>query len=64
MLRAGSTGVGVADGLRAAMISEGLSEEEARSRFCIVKPLNVNCFQWACGFWFGSSDAVSAVSRG
>src|ERR1700741_2778973 len=29
---AGSTGIGVADGLRAAMISEGLSEEEARSR--------------------------------
>src|ERR1700760_2093314 len=36
MLGAGSTGVGVADGLRAAMISEGLSEEEARSRFWIV----------------------------
>src|SRR6201987_4996793 len=36
MLGAGSTGVGVSDGLRAAMISEGLSEEEARSRFLIV----------------------------
>ncbi len=36
MLGAGGTGIGVADGLRAAMISEGLSEEEARSRFWIV----------------------------
>jgi malate dehydrogenase (oxaloacetate-decarboxylating) len=36
MLGAGSTGIGVADGLRAAMISEGLSEEEASSRFWIV----------------------------
>jgi len=36
MLGAGSTGIGVADGLRAAMISEGLSEEEARGRFWIV----------------------------
>jgi malate dehydrogenase (oxaloacetate-decarboxylating) len=36
MLGAGSTGIGVADGLRAAMISEGLSEDEARSRFWIV----------------------------
>ena len=36
MLGAGSTGIGVADGLRAAMISEGLSEEEARSRFWII----------------------------
>src|SRR5205807_5351508 len=36
MLGAGSTGVGVSDGLRAALISEGLSEEEARSRFWIV----------------------------
>src|ERR1700749_4649873 len=36
MLGAGSTGVGVADGLRAAMIGEGLSEDEARSRFWIV----------------------------
>src|ERR1700741_1207357 len=36
MLGAGSTGVGVADGLRAAMISEGLSEEEARSRFWLI----------------------------
>src|ERR1700747_1392569 len=36
MLGAGSTGIGVSDGLRAAMISEGLSEDEARSRFWIV----------------------------
>jgi malate dehydrogenase (oxaloacetate-decarboxylating) len=36
MLGAGSTGIGVADGLRAAMISEGLTEEEAHSRFWIV----------------------------
>src|SRR6201993_3926184 len=36
MLGAGSTGIGVADGLRTAMISEGLSEEEARSRFWLV----------------------------
>jgi malate dehydrogenase (oxaloacetate-decarboxylating) len=33
---AGSAGIGVADGLRAAMKSEGLSEEEARSRFWFV----------------------------
>src|SRR5258705_2252231 len=36
MLGAGSTGIGVSDGLRAAMTSEGLSEEEARSRFWLV----------------------------
>ncbi len=36
MLGAGGTGIGVADGLRAAMISEGLSEDEARNRFWIV----------------------------
>src|SRR6202040_3605701 len=36
MLGAGGSGIGVADGLRTAMISEGLSEEEARSRFWIV----------------------------
>src|SRR6201989_3416115 len=36
MLRAGGSGIGVADGLRAAMISEGLTEEEARSRFWLV----------------------------
>jgi malate dehydrogenase (oxaloacetate-decarboxylating) len=36
MLGAGSTGIGVSDGLRAAMISEGLSEEDARSRFWLV----------------------------
>ena len=36
MLGAGSAGIGVADGLRAAMKQEGLSEDEARSRFWVV----------------------------
>jgi malate dehydrogenase (oxaloacetate-decarboxylating) len=36
MLGAGSAGIGVADGLRAAMILEGLTEEEARSRFWVI----------------------------
>jgi len=36
MLGAGSAGIGVADGLRAAMVSEGLSEQEARSHFWFV----------------------------
>jgi malate dehydrogenase (oxaloacetate-decarboxylating) len=36
MLGAGGSGIGVADGLRMGMISEGLSEEEARGRFWIV----------------------------
>ena len=36
MFGAGSAGIGVADGLRAAMKGEGLSEEEARSRFWFV----------------------------
>jgi len=36
MLGAGSAGIGVADGLRAAMRSEGLSEREARSHFWVV----------------------------
>ena len=36
MLGAGSAGIGVADGLRAAMKGEGLSEKEARSRFWVV----------------------------
>jgi malate dehydrogenase (oxaloacetate-decarboxylating) len=36
MLGAGSAGIGVADGLRAAMIGEGISEAEARSRFWVV----------------------------
>ena len=36
MLGAGSAGIGVADGLRAAMVSDGLSEQEARSRFWVV----------------------------
>ena len=35
MLGAG-TGIAVADGIRAGMISEGLSEEEARSRFWVI----------------------------
>jgi len=36
MLGAGSTGIGVSDGLRTALKSEGLSEEEARSRFWLI----------------------------
>ena len=36
MLGAGSAGIGVADGLRAAMKDEGLSEQEARRRFWVV----------------------------
>jgi len=36
MLGAGSAGIGVADGLRAAMKGEGLTEDEALSRFWIV----------------------------
>ena len=36
MLGAGSAGIGVADGLCAEMKEEGLSEEEARSRFWVV----------------------------
>ena len=36
MLGAGSAGVGVADGLRAAMRGEGLTEPEARSHFWVV----------------------------
>jgi len=36
MFGAGGTGIGVADGLRAAMKGEGLSEEEARSRFWVI----------------------------
>src|SRR6266849_1709551 len=36
MLGAGSAGIGVADGLRAAMTEEGLSEPEARSRFWVI----------------------------
>jgi len=36
MFGAGSAGIGVADGLRAAMKQEGLSEQEARSRFWVV----------------------------
>jgi len=36
ILGAGSAGIGVADGLRAAMKGEGLSEEEAHSRFWVI----------------------------
>jgi malate dehydrogenase (oxaloacetate-decarboxylating) len=36
MFGAGSAGIGVADGLREAMMREGLSEEEARSRFWLI----------------------------
>jgi len=36
MLGAGSAGIGVADGLRAAMKGEGLSEQEACSHFWVV----------------------------
>ena len=36
MLGAGSAGIGVADGLRAAMKEEGLSEQEATSRFWVI----------------------------
>jgi malate dehydrogenase (oxaloacetate-decarboxylating) len=36
MLGAGSAGIGVADGLRAAMTSEGLTEEDARNRFWVI----------------------------
>ena len=36
ILGAGSAGIGVADGLRAAMKGDGLSEQEARSHFWVV----------------------------
>ena len=36
MFGAGSAGIGVADGLRAAMVYEGLSDQEARSHFWFV----------------------------
>lgn len=36
MLGAGSAGIGVADGLRSAMQDEGLSEQDARSRFWVI----------------------------
>jgi malate dehydrogenase (oxaloacetate-decarboxylating) len=36
MLGAGSAGIGVADGLRAAMTMDGLSEQQARSRFWVL----------------------------
>ena len=36
MFGAGSAGIGVADGLRAAIVSDGLSEQEARSHFWFV----------------------------
>jgi malate dehydrogenase (oxaloacetate-decarboxylating) len=36
VLGAGSAGIGVADFLRAAMVADGLSEQEARSRFWVI----------------------------
>jgi len=36
MFGAGSAGIGVSDGLRAAITGEGLSEQEARSRFWVI----------------------------
>ena len=36
MLGGGSAGIGVADGLRAAMREEGLSDQEARSHFWVI----------------------------
>jgi len=36
MFGAGSAGIGVADGLRAAMKGEGLTEEDARNRFWVI----------------------------
>jgi malate dehydrogenase (oxaloacetate-decarboxylating) len=36
MFGAGSAGIGVADGLRAAMTGDGLSEQEARSQFWVI----------------------------
>ena len=36
MLGAGSAGIGVADSLREALVADGLSESEARSRFWVI----------------------------
>ena len=36
MLGAGSAGIGVADFLREAMVADGLSDQEARSRFWLI----------------------------
>ena len=45
MLGAGSAGIGVADFLREAMVADGLSEQEARSRFWLVNRDGVLHFQ-------------------
>jgi malate dehydrogenase (oxaloacetate-decarboxylating) len=41
MLGAGSSSIGVADGLRQSMVAQGLSEEESRGRFWIVNTKGV-----------------------
>ena len=44
MLGAGSAGIGVADGLRAALQGAGLSEQEARSHFARLPAASVKAF--------------------
>jgi malate dehydrogenase (oxaloacetate-decarboxylating) len=41
ILGAGSAAIGVADGLREAMKQEGVSDQEARSRFCLINSKGV-----------------------
>ncbi len=72
-LGAGSAGIGVADYLRAAMVAEGLSEDEVRARFWLVdkdgllhtqrKELTPDQAVYAqslerCSGWATSSDGV------